>query len=71
MERICCLDKAARKNAVNFAREKEGAQYLEYGLIITLVSAALVVALQILGGSNVFGVVIARVTSCLTASTCA
>jgi pilus assembly protein Flp/PilA len=51
----------------NFLRDEEGAQVVEYALIIAVVSIALVVALQALtadgGGFSAF---ITRVTSCLT-----
>jgi pilus assembly protein Flp/PilA len=54
-----------------FANEEDGAQVVEYALIIAVVSIALVVALQALttsGGS--FSQFIARVGACLT-GTCA
>lgn len=54
-----------------FAKEEDGAQVVEYALIIAVVSIALVVALKALtnnGGS--FSTFIARVTNCLTTSTC-
>ncbi|HUR88793.1 MAG TPA: Flp family type IVb pilin [Ramlibacter sp.] len=54
-----------------FLREDDGAQVVEYALIIAVVSIALVVALQALtangGGFSDF---IARVTRCLTTATC-
>jgi pilus assembly protein Flp/PilA len=54
-----------------FLREEEGAQVVEYALIIAVVSIALVVALQALtangGGFSAF---ITRVTNCLTTATC-
>ena len=55
----------------SFAKEEEGAQVVEYALIIAVVSIALVVALQALtaaGGG--FGVFITRVTTCLTTANC-
>lgn len=55
----------------SFAKEEEGAQVVEYALIIAVVSIALVVALQALtaeGGG--FGTFITRVTTCLTTATC-
>lgn len=55
----------------NFLRDEEGAQVVEYALIIAVVSIALVVALQALtadGGG--FAEFIARVTTCLTEPTC-
>ena len=57
----------------SFAKEEDGAQVVEYALIIAVVSIALVVALQALtasGGS--FSQFITRVTNCLTTGgTCA
>lgn len=65
-------------NAVNhsirsFAKEEDGAQVVEYALIIAVVSIALVVALKALtaagGGFDQF---ITRVSNCLkTGGTCA
>ena len=63
-------------NAINasvrsFAKDEEGAQVVEYALIIAVVSIALVIALQALtdagGGFTQF---ITRVTNCLTTATC-
>lgn len=51
----------------SFTKEEDGAQVVEYALIIAVVSIALVVALQALtkdGGS--FTSFITRVTECLT-----
>jgi len=54
-----------------FGRDEEGAQIVEYGLIIAVVSIALVIALSaIAGGGGPFGAFIARVTSCLTTAVC-
>jgi len=55
----------------SFAKEEEGAQVVEYALIIAVVSIALVVALRALttaGGG--FATFITRVTSCLTTAVC-
>lgn len=55
----------------SFAKEEEGAQVVEYALIIAVVSIALVVALQALtadGGG--FAGFIDRVTTCLTTGNC-
>lgn len=55
----------------SFIRDDEGAQVVEYALIIAVVSIALVIALQALtangGGFSQF---ITRVTNCLTTATC-
>ena len=55
----------------SFAKDEEGAQVVEYELIIAVVSIALVIALQqltIAGGG--FATFITRVTDCLTTATC-
>jgi pilus assembly protein Flp/PilA len=52
-----------------FALEEDGAQVVEYALIIAVVSIALVVALRGLTNGN-FSTFIARVNNCLTTSTC-
>jgi len=49
----------------SFAVEEDGAQVIEYALIIAVVSIALVVALRGLTGSNFSGF-ISRVNNCLT-----
>lgn len=55
----------------SFAKEEEGAQVVEYALIIAVVSIALVLALKGLtsttGGFTSF---ITRVAACLTSTTC-
>ena len=55
----------------SFAIEEDGAQVIEYALIIAVVSIALVVALKALtnngGGFSNF---INRVTTCLSGTTC-
>ena len=56
---------------VRFAKDEEGAQVVEYALIIAVVSIGLVVALDALGGAN-FTSFITRVGNCLTGTgTCA
>lgn len=52
-----------------FAAEDEGAQVVEYALIIAVVSIALVIALQGLNGGY-FSNFISRVSNCLTTTTC-
>jgi len=60
------------RNAIrSFAKEEEGAQVIEYALIIAVISIALVVALQALtanGGG--FATFIANVGTCLSTGTC-
>jgi pilus assembly protein Flp/PilA len=52
-----------------FAIEDDGAQVVEYALIIAVVSIALVIALRGITNGN-FSDFIARVNTCLTSSTC-
>ena len=62
---------AIKSGTVKLARDEEGAQVVEYALIIAVVSIALVVALRALttaGGG--FASFITRVTSCLTTAVC-
>lgn len=62
---------AATSAIRSFAKDEEGAQVVEYALIIAVVSIALVIALQALtadGGG--FAAFITRVTTCLTEATC-
>lgn len=63
-------------NAINtsirsFAKDEEGAQVVEYALIIAVVSIGLVVLLSTLlgGDENPFATFVGRVTTCLTAAT--
>ena len=58
-----------KSGIANFARDEEGAQIVEYALIIALVSIALAIALSALGGVNM-GLFITRVTNCLTTAVC-
>ena len=64
------LIKAIKNGVVNFSRDEEGAQVVEYALIIAVVSIILVLALQALGG-GAFTAFIARVDACLTGGACA
>jgi pilus assembly protein Flp/PilA len=59
--------KAASSAVKSFARDDEGAQVVEYALIIAVVSIILVVALRNLTGTSFDGF-IARVALCLTTS---
>jgi pilus assembly protein Flp/PilA len=55
----------------SFSREEDGAQVVEYALIIAVVSIALVIALsQITKTGGGFLTFINRVMTCLTTSTC-
>ena len=65
------LINAIKNGAVNFSRDEEGAQVVEYALIIAVVSIGLVVALWALGGTtSPFADFITRVTNCLTGGAC-
>ena len=59
-----------KSGVASFARDEEGAQIVEYALIIALVSIALAIGLQALGGANMSSFV-TRVTNCLTGGACA
>jgi pilus assembly protein Flp/PilA len=61
------LLKAVKQSVQSFAREDEGAQVVEYALIIAVVSIILVVALRNLTGTSFSGF-ITRVGTCLTTS---
>ncbi|HEV7815325.1 MAG TPA: Flp family type IVb pilin [Janthinobacterium sp.] len=50
-----------------FLREEDGAQVVEYALIIAVVSIALVLALQVLSTGTSFSDFVTRVGNCLTA----
>ncbi len=54
----------------SFATEDDGAQIVEYSLIIAVVSIALVLALQGLTTGDYFTNFITRVGNCLNTSTC-
>ena len=65
------LLKAANKSIRTFVREEDGAQVVEYALIIAVVSIALVLALRGLTTGTIFSDFITRVTNCLkTGGTC-
>jgi pilus assembly protein Flp/PilA len=57
------------KSIRSLAAEDDGAQIVEYALIIAVVSIALVIALSAIGGTNMT-TFIDRVSDCLTTSTC-
>jgi pilus assembly protein Flp/PilA len=65
------LINAMKNGAVSFARDEEGAQIVEYALIIAVVSIALVIALAtIAAGGGPFSTFVTRVTTCLTTAVC-
>jgi pilus assembly protein Flp/PilA len=53
-----------------FAIEDDGAQVIEYALIIAVVSIILVIALRGLTNGTGFANFITRVTNCLTTNSC-
>ena len=55
------------KNFIVFAKNEEGAQVVEYALIIAVISIALVLGLKGLDGN--FATFITRVGNCLTGAT--
>ena len=57
-----------KSGITSFARDEEGAQIVEYALIIAVVSIFLVIALSGLAGGQMTNF-IARVTACLTGTT--
>ena len=64
---------AIKKNFVDFSRDEQGAQVVEYALIIAVVSIGLVVALgdATTGLRSSFTSLVGRITDCFTAgSTC-
>ena len=58
-----------KSGMTSFARDEEGAQIVEYALIIAVVSIALVIALGAIGGTNM-STFITRVSTCLTTAVC-
>lgn len=59
---------ATQKMIAEFAHDEEGAQVVEYGMIIGAVSITLVVALKALNGVGFSGLV-TRITNCLSGAT--
>ena len=58
------------RSARGFVCEDDGAQVVEYALIIAVVSIALVLALKELGDGTTFTDFVIRVDKCLTTPTC-
>jgi pilus assembly protein Flp/PilA len=54
-----------------FLRDEDGAQLVEYALIIAVISIALVLALQPVFVSGQIGTFIGRLSNCLTGAGCA
>ena len=59
-----------KSSAGSFAKDEEGAQVIEYALIIAVVSIILVIALGGLTTGTTFSGFITRVNTCLTTATC-
>lgn len=53
----------------NFAREEDGAQILEYALIVAVISLALIYAMATLANTN-FQTWITKVGTCLSTGVC-
>lgn len=61
--------KQFRRETGAFVADETGAQVVEYALIIAVISIALALGLQSLGGGS-FATFIGRLTTCLTSSGC-
>jgi len=62
--------KAIGQSTQGFLREEEGAQIVEYALIIAVISIALIVALRALTTGAAFTTFITHVSNCLTGVSC-
>ena len=62
--------KMANQSVRSFAHDEDGAQVIEYALIIAVVSIALVIALRALTTGAGFSTFIGRVSTCLTTAAC-
>lgn len=60
---------ATKKMMVSFAREEDGAQVVEYALVIALVSIALALALSRAFSTTTFTAFVTRVGTCLAGGT--
>ena len=49
-----------------FLQEEDGAQVIEYALVIAIISLALIIGLQPLVTNDPIGAVVTRATTCLT-----
>jgi len=61
---------STRSWPARFLRDEDGAQLVEYALIVAVVSIALVLALQPVFVSGQIGTFITRLSACLTGPTC-
>lgn len=70
MEQLSTWMNAVKKGAVNFVSDEEGAQIVEYALIIAVVSIALIVLMAKLVNGTAMTTWIDHVTNCLTGVSC-
>jgi len=62
---------ATQKMVADFAREEDGAQIVEYGMIIGAVSLVLIAMLSALGSSGgAFTTMVGKVKTCLGGGAC-
>ena len=59
---------ASKEMMISFAREEDGAQVVEYALVIALVSIALAIALSTAFAPTTFSTFVTRVGNCLAAT---
>jgi len=63
--------KKSEKLLADFAHEEDGAQIVEYGMIIGAISLVLIALLAGLGGTgNAFDTMVGKVKTCLGGGTC-
>ena len=53
-----------------FATDEDGAQVLEYALIVAVLSVALILTLKPVADAGYFGTFLARLGACLTTAPC-
>jgi pilus assembly protein Flp/PilA len=63
------MDSSLLNTCRAFLREEEGAEVIEYALILAVISILLLIGLRDLDGG--FGTFLQRVVDCLTTSSCA
>ena len=63
--------RSLKQSVQSFAKDEEGAQIIEYALIVAVVSLGLIVLMQpLVGNGGSFSNWIAKVGTCLTTGTC-
>lgn len=70
MEQINTLMNGVKNGVVRFANDEEGAQIVEYALIIAVVSIALIALMATLVNGTAMSTWISHVTNCLTGTSC-